>query len=45
VVDAIRDWLSNPEKMAEVARASKKLARPKAAGKIADILVEHLKKK
>jgi 1,2-diacylglycerol 3-beta-galactosyltransferase len=45
VVGALRYWLENPDKMAEVARASKELSRPEAAGRIADILAEHLEKK
>jgi len=42
VVEALRGWLENPKKKELAARASKKLARPKAADKIADILAEHL---
>ena len=42
VVGTLRNWLEKPEKMEQVALASKKLARPDAAGRIADILAEHL---
>ena len=42
VVKVLREWLENPANMKQAAQASKKLARPEAAGRIADILAEHL---
>lgn len=43
VVAVLRDWLSDPERRRQAAAASKRLARPEAAGQIADLLAAHLR--